>query len=183
MSADSVDAVVVARPRVAAAERPSPDDALARIEQVYVQHAARFRRVARAIVGDLETSEDVVQEAFATAIRKRRSFRGSGDVVAWIWRIVVNTAVSRTRRRRLELRGLQRTQTSTGVGQQSGDERVREHVARLPERQRLVLFLHYYADLEYEAIGAALSIAPGTVGKLLHDARATMRRALEEERA
>jgi DNA-directed RNA polymerase specialized sigma24 family protein len=42
-----------------------------------------------------------------------------------------------------------------------------------------VLFLHYYADLDYETIGRVLEIAPGTVGKLLHDARATLRRALD----
>ena len=50
-------------------------------------------------------------------------------------------------------------------------------VARLPERQRTALFLRYYADLDYAAIAELLSIRPGTVGKLLHDARATLRAA------
>jgi DNA-directed RNA polymerase specialized sigma24 family protein len=35
---------------------------------------------------------DVVQEAFATAVRKRRSFRGDGPLEAWGWRIVLDTA-------------------------------------------------------------------------------------------
>jgi RNA polymerase sigma factor (sigma-70 family) len=52
----------------------------------------------------------------------------------------------------------------------------------LPERQRLALFLRYYADLDYAAIAAALGISPGTVGALLHTARTSLRRTLEEVR-
>ena len=61
------------------------------------------------------------------------------------------------------------------------EDALREQVARLPERQKAALFLRYYADLEYEAIGEVLAIAPGTVGKLLHDARTTLRLAIEGE--
>jgi RNA polymerase sigma factor (sigma-70 family) len=40
---------------------------------------------------------------------------------------------------------------------------VRAALAGLPERQRLALFLRYYADLDYAAIAEALSISRGTV--------------------
>jgi RNA polymerase sigma-70 factor, ECF subfamily len=60
------------------------------------------------------------------------------------------------------------------------DVRVRRCVARLPKRQKLALFLHYYADLDYDAIAGVLGISPGTVGKLLWDARTTLRRMLDE---
>jgi len=154
---------------------------LATIEEIYREHAPRFRRVALAIVNDAETAEDVVQEAFASAIVRRGSFRGSGDPTAWVWRIVVNTALSRRRRRRLEALALERTgcAAETVAEPEPVDERVRLHLTRLPKRQRLALFLHYYADMDYDTIGRVLDIAPGTVGKLLHDARATLRRALE----
>ena len=155
--------------------------ALATIEEIYREHAPRFRRVALAIVHDAETAEDVVQEAFASAIVRRASFRGAGDPTAWVWRIVVNAALSRRRRRRLEALALERVGAAaeTCAEPVAVDDRIRLHVARLPKRQRLVLFLHYYADLDYETIGRVLEIAPGTVGKLLHDARATLRRALD----
>jgi RNA polymerase sigma-70 factor, ECF subfamily len=152
----------------------------ATIEEIYREHAPRFRRVAHAIVGDAETAEDVVQEAFALAIVRRGTFRGSGDEAAWVWRIVVNTALSRRRRRRLEALALARPDLVSDAGDTATDVgRVRDHVARLPKRQKLALFLHYYADMDYETIGSVLAVAPGTVGKLLYDARASMRRALE----
>jgi RNA polymerase sigma factor (sigma-70 family) len=44
-----------------------------------------------------------------------------------------------------------------------------------------VLFLHYYADLDYETIAEALGISPGTVGATLSTARRTLRQALASE--
>jgi RNA polymerase sigma-70 factor (ECF subfamily) len=179
--------VIVARSegdlRLPSARERSSERAALSIEEIYRQDAPRFRRVAHAIVGDAQTAEDVVQEAFATAIVRRRSFRGSGDGAAWIWRIVVNTALSRRRRRRLEEAVLGRTGGSADAEPARDERRLREHVARLPKRQKLALFLHYYADMDYDTIGSVLSVAPGTVGKLLHDARATIRRALEADDA
>jgi RNA polymerase sigma-70 factor (ECF subfamily) len=170
-------------PLAVAVERPAAADAsLELIEELYREHAARFRRVALAIVANSETAEDVVQEAFARAVVTRASFRASGPAAAWIWRIVVNTALSRVRRARLETRavqtltlGLRRAHVDTY------EDGFRRHLCRLPERQRAALFLRYYADLDYDAIGEVLEISPGTVGKLLHDARARLRVAAEGE--
>ena len=50
----------------------------------------------------------------------------------------------------------------------------------LTDRQREIVFLHYYADLDYAAIAEALAISPGTVGATLNAARHTLRSALEE---
>jgi RNA polymerase sigma factor (sigma-70 family) len=61
----------------------------------------------------------------------------------------------------------------------TGDS-VRALLAALPERQRLVLFLRYYADLDYHSIADALGIAVGTVGAALNAAHAALRRQLQE---
>jgi RNA polymerase sigma factor (sigma-70 family) len=53
-------------------------------------------------------------------------------------------------------------------------------VALLPKGQRLIVFLHYYADLDYGAIAEAIGVSTGTVGATLHTARASVRRRLEE---
>ena len=56
-------------------------------------------------------------------------------------------------------------------------------LAALPERQRLALFLRYYADLDYAGIAEALGIARGTVSATLHAARANLQTKLEEVNA
>src|SRR5204863_1189168 len=66
--------VEVAVAEVAEAVTPAPratsDPALELIEEIYREQAGRFRRVAAAIVGNAEAAEDVVQEAFASAVAK-----------------------------------------------------------------------------------------------------------------
>jgi RNA polymerase sigma factor (sigma-70 family) len=59
---------------------------------------------------------------------------------------------------------------------------VRAVLAMLPERQRLALFLRYYADLDYDAIATALGISTGTVGATLHAAHAALRAQIQEVR-
>jgi RNA polymerase sigma factor (sigma-70 family) len=62
------------------------------------------------------------------------------------------------------------------------DEDVRAAVAGLPERQRLAVYLRYYADLDYESIAAALGVKPGTVAATLNAAHSRLRGRLEEAR-
>jgi RNA polymerase sigma factor (sigma-70 family) len=56
-------------------------------------------------------------------------------------------------------------------------------IAGLPERQRLVVFLRYYADLEYREIAAALGIETGTVSATLSAAHAALRKSMAEVEA
>jgi RNA polymerase sigma-B factor len=53
-------------------------------------------------------------------------------------------------------------------------------VAALPERQRLVLFLRYYADLSYDAIADAAGVEVGTVGPTLTAALRRLRERMSE---
>jgi RNA polymerase sigma-70 factor, ECF subfamily len=149
---------------------------LSEIEAVYRERFPEFRRVAAAIVGDRDAALDVVQDAFGKAIRRRRTFRREGPLEAWIWRLVVNTASDHTRATRpLPLAPFERT---NGAGPESGALAVA--VALLPERQRLAVFLRYYADLDYRTIAEVLGVATGTVAASLNAAHAALRRALPE---
>jgi RNA polymerase sigma-70 factor (ECF subfamily) len=149
---------------------------LAPLEELYQARLPVFRRVAAGITGNRESARDAVQEAFVTAVRKRRSFRGDGPVEAWVWRIVINTA--RNHRRRDAVRSRAEADAAPRVdGERVGAE-LPLHL--LTDRQREVVFLHYFADLGYEEIAVALAIAPGTVGATLSSARAALRRAMTE---
>jgi RNA polymerase sigma factor (sigma-70 family) len=154
---------------------------VAALGRIYQQRYPRFLRVAEAIVGDPDLAHDVVQDAFARAIRSRFDFRGEGSLDGWVWRAVVNTARN-ARRDRPEAQ-LPLENVAAELESANGrppDAHVRSVVAALPERQRLVLFLRYYADLDYRGIAEALAIEPGTVGATLNHAHAALRQALEE---
>lgn len=146
------------------------------LEELYRTRRPEFCRAAAAIAGDRALGEDAVQEAFAKAVRRRRSYRGHGPLEAWVWRIVVNAARDARRRRRptLVLRDRPEPVSPNGRGATLPLE-------LLTDRQREVLFLHYYADLDYSTIAGALGISPGTVGATLSTARGVLRRALAAE--
>ena len=143
------------------------------LEALYTGRLAEFRRVAAAIVGDRELGRDVVQEAFASAVAKRRSFRGEGQLEAWVWRIVVNAARDARRRRHADVSEMPEPSIPVDQGRSLP-------LQLLTERQREVVFLRYYADLDYSAIAKTLAISPGTVGAILNAAHRTLREALQE---
>jgi RNA polymerase sigma-70 factor, ECF subfamily len=154
---------------------------LEEIERVYRQRLPEFRRVAAAILGNREAARDAVQEGFAIAIRKRETFRGEGPLEAWLWRVVTNAAREHGRRRtdRPDSEELS-TADRNGAPENESEARVRVALSLLPERQRLALFLRYYADLDYRTIADTLDIAIGTVGVTLNTAHAKLRELLEE---
>jgi RNA polymerase sigma factor (sigma-70 family) len=152
------------------------------LREVYERRLAEFRRVAAAIVDDRETACDAVQEAFVRAVRLRRSYTRRGSLDAWVWRIVVNTARDM---RPPALERLDERAETTALTDAGGDDRrslVQAAVQQLPERQRLVLFLRHYADLDYGSIAVALAISDGTVGATLHAAHSRLRQLLSEVR-
>ena len=148
------------------------------IEVLYRSRFDVFARVAASVTGDSERARDAVQEAFATAVRKRGSFRGEGPLEAWVWRIVLNAARSDVRRNS-PTAGYDEVVASNGHPER--DAELRLLLARLPERQRTAVFLRYYADLDYVAIGEALGVSTGTVAATLSAAHSALRSRLGEE--
>ena len=153
-------------------------DTLAELEALYRARYTAFVRVAQAIVGHEQTARDVVHDGFVLAVRNRDRLRDERAVEPWVWRIVVNEA--RKRRTREQRREPAEPAGSYGPAELNVD--VRALIAALPERQRLALFLRYYADLDYTAIAAALGIKPGTVAATLNAAHSRLRTELEVDR-
>jgi RNA polymerase sigma-70 factor (ECF subfamily) len=155
---------------------------LREIESLYRERFADFVGVAASIVGEREAAREAVQEAFASVVRGRRGLRREAALEAWVWRAVINAA--RKQRRRLRRQPLLEETFSKNGDAPEPRERseLAALVAALPERQRLILFLRYYADLDYREIARILEVTTGTVSASLHASHATLRRKLGEVR-
>jgi RNA polymerase sigma factor (sigma-70 family) len=146
------------------------------LERLYRERYQYFVQVARAVVGNEASANDAVQDGFAQAIRKRDSFRGEGPLEAWVWRAVLNAAKSAQRRKPVS-DPFEIAPEAVSNGEPAEDKEIRAWIATLPERQRLAVFLRYYADLDYQAIATALGIEVGTVSATLNAAHAALRRS------
>jgi len=133
-----------------------------------------------------EVSEDAVQEALLRAWRGIRSFRNEGSFRAWLMRILVNEVNQMHRRRRIVGEPLQEAsaaQTSEGDPDEVvlADEerhRLRRALSALPEEQRAVVVLRYYAELSIREVAQAMGCREGTVKSRLHRALGQLNEAL-----
>ena len=154
---------------------------VAELERIYRDSFPQFVTVATAITRNEAAGADAVHDAFVSCVRGIAGFRGEGTLEAWVWKAVINAA---RRSRRDTERGRREDMVDSpaaGNGHSDDLSPVRLALALLPERQRLVLFLRYYADLDYGAIAEALDVAVGTVGSTLNQAHAALRSSLGQE--
>jgi RNA polymerase sigma factor (sigma-70 family) len=97
----------------------------------------------------------------------------------WVWRIVINEALKQRRERAATELALVDELIPAPNGHPDSDLAVRRWIADLPERQRLAVFLRYYAALDYRSIAGALDIEVGTVSATLASAHAALRRSYQ----
>jgi RNA polymerase sigma factor (sigma-70 family) len=164
--------------------RRSPTDLeLAAIETVYREQLGSFVRLATAITGDEQTALDAVHDAFVRAVRYRGRLRDREAAAGWVCRIVLNEARKRSsvERRRASAPVEAADEPATNGHHDAGVAAAA--LASLPERQRLALFLRYYADLDYAGIAEALGISRGTVSATLHAAHSNLQTKLKEVKA
>jgi RNA polymerase sigma-70 factor (ECF subfamily) len=146
------------------------------LEALYRRRYRAFLRLAAAVAGDDARGADAVQDAFVRAITSRAAFRGDAPLEAWVWRIVLNAAQAARPPAEVTLLPI----FAANGSHEAGTPDLDPWIAALPERERLVVFLRYFADLDYRAIATALGVKVGTVSATLHSAHAALRRSLEE---
>lgn len=150
------------------------------VERVYREQFERFWRAMVAITGNPDDAREAVQEGFARALAARGTYRGEGSVEGWIWRIVLNAAADARRRSREQpLEDV----FSLELPEPETDPLLTDALRQLPGRQRLVIFLHYLADLSYADTAQACGISEGAVGASLWKARRTLAAVLDEQQA
>ncbi len=142
----------------------------------YVGAKDRCLRAAIATGMDPGRAEEATAEAFARAWSRWPTVRLANSPAAWVVRTAVNVDISWWRKRRRELtvpdtpEQLPRHDTDDDT-----DHDLLEAVRRLPPRQREVVALRYFLDLDAETTAHELGIARGTVSAALHHALKTLR--------
>jgi RNA polymerase sigma-70 factor, ECF subfamily len=157
--------------------------------------AAVFGTVLR-LVRDREVAAEVSNRAFYRAYEHLASFDESRPLRPWLVRIAANEALNELRARRRdavhtiggETAAIELDQLVGGgpdpaevLPQRERSAAVRAAVDRLPEVQRAVVVLRYFADLSYADIAEATQQTVNNVGVILLRARERLRHELEAE--
>ena len=132
-------------------------------------------RAVTAVVGDHQLAEELVAEAFARAWTSWAKVGRHAAPRAWVVRTALNLGVSWWRRRHREV-PLADHDAAVPADPSGVDPALIAALRRLPTRQREVLALRIFLDLDTETTAKVLGIAPGTVMAHLSRAVAALRR-------
>ena len=159
-------------------------------EGFVASHGERLLRTAYLVTWDLAEAEDLVQECLLRLARRWPKARRMAHPDAYARRILVNLAFDGARgrgQRRAELKA------ADGIPLECPDSRSLQPIAAfedrvellaalgaLPQRQRLILVLRYFADLSEEQTARALGCSLGTVKSTTSRTLARLRKAMDE---
>ena len=159
---------------VARVSHPSTESwgADAALDQLYAAHWRSLVRLSAFLVGDLGTAEEVTQDAFVAMHRRWNRLRSPDRALAYLRQAVVNRSRSVLRHRVVVQRQARRDaarppEHAADPVQQVVAEARRDQVlaalAGLPQRQREVIALRFYAELSEAEIADTLGISRGAV--------------------
>jgi RNA polymerase sigma-70 factor (ECF subfamily) len=150
--------------------------------QIVNDFSDRVGRTARRILGNDEDAEEAVQDIFLKIYRGLGDFKGESDISTWIYRISVNTCISRRRKaRRPELllddpgdiaEIADCGDDPEGLFQREEDRaRLAALVALLPDKEAKAITLYYMEEQDYRQISEIMGIPTGSVATVLHRGR------------
>ncbi len=148
-------------------------------EEYVAARGAALVRFARVLTGDDHRAEDLVQDALARAYLRWDRILRTDQPDVYLRRAVVNAARSWWRRRASRERPVDRPVDRAAPGDLGAEAAERDamwrHVVALPTRQRAVLVLRYYEDLDDATIAEIMNCSPGTVRSHAMRALTTLR--------
>jgi len=161
---------------------------LTRFNDDLVALLPRLRRFARALTGNADTADDLVQAACERALRGAEGFTPGTRFDSWMFRILRNLWLDSHRRR--TARGgthetLDAAETIPGADGEDAATKslqlkeVERALLRLPEEQREALILTCIEDLTYSEAAAVLGIPAGTVMSRAARGRIALARLME----
>ena len=155
------------------------------------EHYARIRGYVRSVVRDAGEAEDLTQETFLRAYRRRDSLRDPDAVLPWLYSIATHVCLDRLRQRARQAptrSGLDPEEVTAAdrapgaellVEQEDMSTCVQAYVGGLSDSYRAVLLMHDVQGLTAREIAELLGDSTGSVKIRLHRARKQLRAVLD----
>jgi RNA polymerase sigma-70 factor (sigma-E family) len=166
--------------------RAAPETVRQQVTALYQAHALGLVRLAVLMVGDQQTAEDVVQEAFLGLYRRWPALKDPERALAYARSSVLNgcrmALRARFRRDKIAVAApddIESAEATALLGEASRE--VIAALGRLPARQREAVVLRYYLDMTENQAAQAMRVSRGTVKSATSRGLAALARLLKEE--
>ena len=152
-------------------------------DELVRKHRSRVLSAARMLVGTADGAEDVAQEAFVAAFANLRLLRDPASFRPWLVTITRRCASRQWTEQSRETTGLHEAVMASPyyqpVDYADVKARIAEILAELSALNRKVVVLHYLDGCSCREIGKSLGIPAGTVKRILHESRSSLRASSE----
>lgn len=160
-----------------------PDDEAA-FRDFVTSRTAPLLRTAYLLTGDFGLAEDAVQAMFGRVYQSWPKIRHREAADSYCRRALIREVGSWRRRRRIQHVLTDQVPERPAVDEgYDGNDVLRDALLSLPQKQRAVVVLRYYADLSEAEVADLLDISTGAVKQHTHRALARLREALGSESA
>lgn len=147
--------------------------------------------IALKILNSREDAEEVAQDCFLKAFQALKTFEGKSKFSTWLYRIVYNAAISRTRKKKIDLipmdnyviHNYTEDDLSGGIEGLGAEERrimVERALERLPGDDNLLITLFYKGDNSIDEISEITGLSVSNVKVRLHRIRKKLYEELSE---
>jgi RNA polymerase sigma-70 factor (ECF subfamily) len=155
----------------------TPDD------QQLLSWVPRLRRYARALAGNRDDADDLVQDTLERAWAKSALWRGVADMRGWLFGIMHNLHVDGVRRPRLATQSIDDDTPEVATAPTQGERLavldLQAALDQLPVEQKEIVLLVALEDMAYADVAKALGIPIGTVMSRLSRGRERLRALMD----
>ena len=152
-------------------------------DELVRKHRSRVLSMARMLVGTADSAEDVAQQAFVAAFANLRLLSNPASFRPWLMIITRRCAFRQRAGQSQETTGLDEAVMTSAYYQPIDDAEAKasiaEMLAELSARSRQVVVMHYLDGCSCQEIGKSLGIPAGTVKRILHESRSSLRASSE----
>ncbi|OUR63353.1 RNA polymerase subunit sigma-70 [Colwellia sp. 39_35_sub15_T18] len=159
--------------------------------QLYQLHHKRIYALCWRMLADKDSAEDVCQEVFVVLWQKINNFRGESKFSTWLHSVASNVVLGHLRKQKNWLQRVfsiedqgentQALERTVPLDDTSGLDDLDKHIAKLPERARLVFVLFAIEGYRHEEIANMLNMAVGSSKSQYHRAKSLLKEWLSEE--
>jgi len=152
-------------------------------EELVREHQAMVFSLAYHFLQDRATAEEVAQDVFVQLHSRLGRLESPEHVKFWLRRTISHRSIDYLRRRKLRaetaLEDAPEPVTPVAAGDPMLSRRLRQLVASLPERARMIVVLRYQEDMELAEIAKTMAIPVNTVRSHLHRSLALLREKVQ----
>ena len=146
-------------------------------KELYDSHAAAMLGVCYRYCRSLAEAEDMLQEGFVKVFKNIKQFKGTGELGAWIRRIMVNTAINEIKKSKIPLINREEEIETENLSTTEDPEillmakEIASIIQLMPDGYRIVFNLHAIEGFSHNEIASLLNIKPVSVRSQYQRAR------------